>query len=333
MESAVILHDNPDADLDFTLDRGRVEISNRRKDKEPAHVRVRFRKQVWDLTLDPAGQVDLLLYGRWPRGVPFTKNAKDDEPTADLMLIVVMGNVQVKTASEELALHAPPGPAVLHWLSGDGSGGVRVERIEDLPAWVKPGLAALPKLKDITAVMKLLEQRFVEHSSIDEALADSLDSDNPNTRRIAVYGLGALDDLPRLVDALTNKRHPDVRDTAVVALRHWIGRGPGQDMKLYDVLVKDKHYSEGQAEIVLQLLHSFGDSDLARPATYETLIDYLMHDNLAVRQLAHFHLVRQVPAGRNIAYDAAAPEDARKQAYEKWKELVPSGKLPPRGNG
>src|SRR5262249_5614141 len=59
LESAVILHENPNADLDFTLDRGRVDITNR-KTRGAAHVRVRFHKKFWDITLSaPKSRVAL----------------------------------------------------------------------------------------------------------------------------------------------------------------------------------------------------------------------------------------------------------------------------------
>jgi hypothetical protein len=166
-------------------------------------------------------------------------------------------------------------------------------------------------------------------TSIEEALAGILTEDNVSLRRIAVYGLGALDDLPRLIDALSSSKFPDVRDVSVIALRHWIGRGEGQDMKLYEALVK-KGYSEKYATRVMQLLHSFGDQAKANPATYETLIEFLLSENAAVRQLANWHLTRLVPTAK-ISYDPLASPEDRQSAVAKWKELIPAGKLPPRG--
>jgi hypothetical protein len=330
LESAVILHENPNVDHDFSLDRGRVDLTNRRTEG-PATVRVHFRKEIWDLTLEePKTRVALELYGRWPQGVPFSKEVgkSSDEPTADLVLLVLHGEVSLKANGNRYALRAPPGPASFHWdsVSGADRG---PQRLEEPPGWARPAAVMLPRVKDLTAVLKVVQQRVTESTTIQDALAESLDSDNPNARRIAVYGLAALDDLPHLADALTNAKHPDVRDTAVPALRAWIGRAPGQDMKLYETLVNEKKYSPNQAEIVLQLLHSFGEPELARPATYDALIEYLMHDKPAVRQLASWHLSRLVPAGKDIAYNPAAPEPERQRAYDKWKELVPTGKMPP----
>jgi hypothetical protein len=141
--------------------------------------------------------------------------------------------------------------------------------------------------------------------------------------------MGAVDDLQGLTDALADPKSAVLRETAVEALRHWIGRNEEQDLKLYRFLVQRQEYPEAQAETVLQLLHN--PFALDRPETYETLIAYLRHSRLAVRELARWHLYRIVPAGRKIAYDAAAAENMaeRQKAYEAWKKLIPSGKLPP----
>jgi hypothetical protein len=80
----------------------------------------------------------------------------------------------------------------------------------------------------------------------------------------------------------------------------------------------------------LQLLHSFGDEDLARPETYEVLIDYLDHEQLSIRYLANWHLVRLAPAGKKIEYKALDPKEKRAQAVAEWKKLIPTGKLPPK---
>jgi hypothetical protein len=82
----------------------------------------------------------------------------------------------------------------------------------------------------------------------------------------------------------------------------------------------------------MQLLHSFSDEDLTNPALYQTLIDYLSHDELAIRGLANWHLHRLVPAGREFGYDPLAAKVERDKAIAKWKTLIPAGKMPPRPN-
>jgi hypothetical protein len=142
--------------------------------------------------------------------------------------------------------------------------------------------------------------------------------------------MAALDQLDRLGKAAREAKHPDVLEDAVLALRQWIGRSPGQDQILYNGLVNKAGYKPVHAETVVQLLHSFGEADLASPETYQTLLDYLDHQHLAIRELAYWHLYRLVPAGRDIAYNPLDPREAREAAIQKWRKLLPPGTVPAR---
>jgi hypothetical protein len=331
VESAVVFHQSPGTDLDFTLERGRVAVTNQRKNKEPARVRLRFRKEVWNLTLgSPEAKVALVLYGRWPRGVRFTKDAKtQDEPTGDLFLFVLQGEVLLKTRTDEYALHAPPGPASFHWDSVAGAD-VSPTRQQGTPIWARVEPPSQPHAKELKAAVERLRAQLAQKPAT-EVLKEALHASDADERQVAVYAAAALDDLPELVAALSDPQHEGTRGAAIIALRHWIGRVPGQDMRLFHFLVQSKDYSENQAAIVLQLLHSFGINSLAQPATYETLIDYLLLNKLAIRQLAKWHLYRLVPAGKDIAYNPAGSKAERQRAFDQWKKLIPDGKLPPVG--
>jgi hypothetical protein len=327
LESAVILHET-DLDLDFTLDRGRVDLANMRRTGE-SKVRIRFQKQVWELTLGEKARVAFELYGRWPAGTSFSKTPKPDEsPTIDVVMLVKVGSVHLKADGKEYEMAAPPGAAYFHWDSVPPFDDTP-QFLKSLPKWTEP-ISQLPNMADIVGLINTIRKRAQEKSSsLEDAISSMLTDDSPATRRIAVYGLGALDDLPQLIDTLSTSKIPDVRDTCVIALRHWIGRGQGQDQKLYAALLK-KGFSESQATKFMQLLHSFGNQQKASPGTYETLIDLLQNENPAIRELASWHLTRLVPKGQDIKFDALATAEERQKGYEKWKELIPAGKLPPK---
>jgi hypothetical protein len=328
-ECAVVLRDEPPADLAFTLDRGRVNVSNR-KDAGAAHVRVHVRQDTWDLTLTgPGATIALELYGRWPPGVPFTRDpGPNDVPTANLVFLVVKGEVMLKHGVHQHALKAPPGAALIEWDSVDGMDPAP-HTLKELPPWAQEGADETPLAQKKKKALARLRQLLLSRS-IDEALDELVSSDDPAQRRLAVFVMGALDDLPRLGKVLRESRHPDVWDHGVQALRHWIGRSPGQDQILYQRLIEGGKYSPATAEAIVQLLHSFGEAELARPETYEALIDYLDSDHLPLRGLAYWHLERLVPAGEEFGYDPTAPKEQRAAAVEKWKKLIPNGKLPPR---
>jgi len=130
--------------------------------------------------------------------------------------------------------------------------------------------------------------------------------------------------------ALRDSRHADFWDNAVLALRHWIGRGPGQDQKLYKRLVDGKKVTPVEAETILSLLHSFSEDDLARRETYELLIGYLDHTQLGIRGLASWHLERLYPEGKGFSYDPVQSKEQRQKAIQKWKAVLKNGDLPPK---
>ncbi len=328
-ESAVRLRNEPGADLSLELDRGRIDLVNQ-KASGAAKVRVRVRQDTWNLTLAaPGTRIALELYSMWHRGVPFAKQpGPKDVPTASLIFLVLKGNVQLEHGRYVLGLSAPPGPAMVEWDSITGQDDTP-ERLDKLPAWAEASGRADATLAKKKAILERFRRLMITKSP-NAALEEFVQSSDPLERRLAVFGMGALDDIAGLGQAIRNTKYPDVWDNGVLALRHWIGRGPGQDQRLYQGLIGVAKFPPVEAETVLQLLHSFGDTELARPETYGTLIDYLNHDKLAIRGLAYWHLKRLVPAGKKFGYDPQGAKEARAAAVKKWKELIPEGKLPPR---
>lgn len=335
LESAVSLRKSSDLDLDVILDRGRIFVVNT-KDKGPAHVQVRARDEVWDLTLkEPGTQVAVELNGGWPPGIPFrAQYKKGEEPRLDMDLLVVKGSIELKVDAQRHAMTAPPGPALFHF--DNVRGPVQSPaRLPELPPWVRPDAGKSEAAQAVAAAMKPLYANLAKGAP-EKALSGLLaaadqQSDKKQAaldRQLAITGFGALDDLARLVDTLNDAKHPDVRAFAVDTLRHWIGRAPGQDSQLAKYL-RSKDYSPAHTTIVLQLLHSYGADEIDDPLTYDLLIAYLRHDKLPIRELAAWHLYRLVPAGENISYDPAGSAEARDKAYKAWKTLIPEGKLPP----
>lgn len=328
LESAIVLNTSPNSDLDFTLLRGRVDLSNT-KPKGEAKVRVRGPDgAAADLRLESGASVALVLSGRWPAGVPFRKDAKPEEhkPALAFLVLVLKGEIEVKTAKNQFPMQAPPGPALLE---GDNIGATdpAPRRLEKLPDW-----AAEPAASDDAKKVQAALTRFrtlAQKQTVPEAIDQLLQAKDPVERRVGIALLGATDNLERLAQALTAAKEPDVWESSVGVLRHWIGREPGQDQKLFQLLQDKNKLTAAQAETVVQLLHNFGTDALAQPEAYETLIDLMGSDTLAIRGLAHWHLYRLVGPGRKIGYDPLAPADKRAAAILEWRKLIPAGKLPP----
>jgi hypothetical protein len=330
LETAVTLNDPQGVDLDLTLERGRIDLVNR-KPSGPARVRIRGRDRSCEVVLtDPGARLAVEVYSRWPRGTRFTKDPRSGEgPTVGLAVLALRGSVELKGAHGEVTLQAPPGPALI---LGDSLETLdhTPQHLDRLPDWADEGRAESSERARRARAALAKFRGLAAAGSVDAALDKLLQSDDAGERRAGVYLSGALDELPRLATALADARHPDVWDAGVLALRHWVGRGPGQPQKLYRGLVEKAGFPPAQAASVVQLLFSPGEADLARPATYQMLIDFLSSDKLALRGLANWHLARLVPAGRAFGYNPLGTPEERERATAEWRKLIPEGQLPPR---
>jgi hypothetical protein len=332
-ETAVILHDNPAVDLDFTLDRGRVDVINK-KAKGAAKLHVRVRDQVFEVTLDePGDRVGLEEFSGWPRGSTFKKDPKPTEaPVASLIFLALKGSVGVKHVLHFHGLQAPPGPALLEWDSVDGLD-LSPQKMDKLPDWANAEKTDTPDLKHKRDTIERIRS-LRESKGIDGAITELLKDDDFMHRRAAILILGAQDDLPRLGEILSDAKNFDLWDSAVKTLRHWIGRGPGQDQKLYHGLIERKQFTPVQAETVLELLHDFGDKVRARPEIYEVLFEQLDSDKLALRGLAYWHLSRLMPEGKKFGYNPVSSKEERAAAIKEWRKLIPDKlEAPAKGPG
>jgi hypothetical protein len=331
-ETAFALHDAKDADLDLTLDRGRVEVSNARSEGG-ASVRVRFRDQSWKIALDsPGSRVAVELDGRWPPGSRFKPigpkdTGKPASPYASFALLLLNGTAAVDVGGLTLGLKPTPGPARLEWdsIAGPPQQPVKVEK---LPSWADATATPSPEARKLAEAVERF--RAVRAERAGEAIEKFLESSDPVEQRIALITLGATDNIDRLARQMAAAKSLDEWDFGITVLRHWLGRCPEQDQKLYAALISPvQGYTSAHARIVLQLLLGFDPADATRPETYEVLIEYLQHDKAAIRNLAVWHLVRLVPPGKAIEFKPSWTRDECKPVYAAWKKMIPTGQLPP----
>ncbi len=314
-EAAATVYDNAQVDLDLKLERGTVILSNR-KQTGSARVRLRIRDEPMDLELKQGARTALAITGRH---APGAANIARDNPPVFLFMFVDKGTAGFATKDQRFTLMAPPGPALLRW-----------DNIDRQPAGefiAKPAPAPTTAEKQQFEIMCSAAQRLQTEDPAAAAMKLT-ESNNTLDRLVGVTALGALDAVPKLLVALNDAMHADVRHEAIIVLRNWLGREPGQIKKFHDQLINDKKLTETQAKTGLSLLIGFDDAERAQPSTYAFLIEALNHRSLAVRELAHWHLIRLVRAGKDISYDASAPEPERQQAVARWRALIPAGHVP-----
>lgn len=320
MESSVSLNNVTDADVDVTLHAGRILISSSRG--ESAHVRIRFLKEVWDVSLEePGTEAYLELWHRYDPGVGF----KDPVgPHTSAAFIVMKGEAVLKIGYDAFRMRQPPGRAGYFW---DSMGAVELkpQNMNAIPAWLS---RRPPQDKEGLALIAL-EKRIEPAEPVSASLVNQVRDSDVRIRDLAVLSLGAVDDLPALLDGLANDSHQDVRVTAINTLRNWMARDGEQELKVESAM--ERKWGKGQAAIGMELLHAYGPDRLSDPGLWESLIAYLTNENLAIRELANLQLISIRPdiAQTIQAYDLAGGAEQRQLAYREWKRRIPDGKLPP----
>lgn len=329
-EAAIIPRDPGKLDFDFSLERGRIVLTHVGKEG-PATVRVQFRDEVWEITLEkPGTRFGMETFGRWAAGARFKPDPNSKEGPLQLTLLLVLkGDVALKTPTNRLAMSAPPGPALYSWLNVHGRDR-SAKFLKDLPEWAKVDRES-KIVKERLARMEMVRKVIVESGDLATAVQTLLTSKDREIRRRAPIAAGAFDLLGQLVVVLQTSKDLEVWQTAVTAFRHWLGRGPGQDQLLYTLMTKAKGplppLPQGEAKIIIQLLHGFNEEDKKEPILYQLLIRYLKHERLGVRGLAAWHLHHLAPHVE-IPFNPGAEKEEQEKIYQAWKKAIPPGTIP-----
>lgn len=323
LESRVILY-NPaqEFDADLLLQGGRVFLSNRKQPAGPAKVRVRFLKEVWDITLlDAKSEVALDLFGTYAPGTPFSKEPGGEPPQTTFSLAVLGGKVGVKHGFKDYpSLDAP---RLIYWDNkGQGATEPRPIDAKELEFWKRVPPRPTPQTRELDEVYNGLVRRLNRDSKVEIEFGSTLKAENERPAEIvyAIQCLQAIDSVGYLADALMDERF-DVRAAAIFALKHWMGASPERDLVFHTELVKKKGYTESDADTVMQLFHGFSRDKVDDPATVESLFDLLSHERLCIRELAYLWMSRFDPAGAKEIkfFDANAPAGAREAVVKRWK--------------
>ncbi len=331
-ESAVTLNANPKFDLDLTLERGRIYLVNA-KDKGPARVRVRFDKEVWDVTLtEPECEVAIDFYKKYTPNIAWMR----EEPLALARLFLVQGKGSLHVDYQEFPTLDAAGASLVAWDNrGPGIDGP-VPFEEGAKLFSKS--APVPKeANEVRESLDSVSKRMGEKKAVNVALREILEDGPLPQRLLSINCLGAIDAIPNLLDVLENKDEARGRDRveAIQVLFRWAARGSEYARQLFDYTTRksgillERKYTGGEAGIVQNLLHYLGEFEVKDPDTYNLLADYLTSNKMAIRELAYWQLLLLSRGVKTIPpYNAAWDQERRNQASEKWKELVKRGELP-----
>ncbi|MEX0701883.1 MAG: hypothetical protein WD069_07285 [Planctomycetales bacterium] len=190
------------------------------------------------------------------------------------------------------------------------------ESLGALPAWLDPQAARVSPL--VQRARRLFEKEFEEGEALGPSLAPIVSTPEPLVSELAVKCLALAGKHAELAHALARAPHDESRQAAIVGLRTWLGQNPKQGALLREDL--ERLFPPETVEAVYRLLWGYGVQDAHDPARSAELVGWLDHEELAVRQLAIFHIRNFT--GRTLEYLPHNPAAQRRAAAIRWQRHI-----------
>ena len=332
LDTSVTLHIAPQGyDGELTLHVGRVYFNTAKAGG--AKVRVRFLKEVWDITLpDSKTEVVLELSNELTPGQP------PESPQSVVVLSTISGSSKLRARLKDYP--AIPAKQIVLWTSkGPALDGPRAsdpklkepdaayfDRFAVLPnvAMAKPTRAALEKFAKLLQPRKSVSDKLTETQQIDIA---KLTDEAVFGSRFALYAFAALGEFSRVIDALNDSERPFCRMTAIQALRAALATQPNLEASVH-TLAQDKfRMTKKAADAWVGLLRGLTNAERTDPATIDSLVVGLSAPEIAEREL-NFFLLSQIvdPTAQFnkelMSFDAGGSTDRREAGVRLWKRRM-----------
>ena len=182
-----------------------------------------------------------------------------------------------------------------------------------LPDWLEPDpKRAATKLK--RPYNAAFEKEFDAEQLLQLSLPAVINNPRPALSELAVKCLALTDSYGPLVKALSQGDHREARLAAISGLRQWLPVESRHRALLKAELAK--FFLPSDAEAVYRLLWGFDHDDAKTPATSRALVGWLDSEQLAIRELAFFHV--QKLTGLKHEYSPINPPGQRRAAVDRW---------------
>ncbi len=133
-------------------------------------------------------------------------------------------------------------------------------------------------------------REFDEDQPLRLSIAPVVRDGNPLISELAVKTLALIEDYTSLLKALAEGSHEEALNAAIEGLRDWLPLSPDNPGLLKAELANV--FRPDVAEVIYRLLWGYGKADAEDRDISLQLVNWLEHDELAVRQLAFYHIQR-----------------------------------------
>ena len=329
LETAVTLHIAPKGyDAELTLHVGRVYLNT--KQSGGAKIRVRFLKEVWDITLpDAKTEVALELTVEPTPGLPA------ESPQTVVVLATIAGSAKLKFRQKEMP--AIPAKQIVLWTSKGGKidgprppdaklkepNAAYFDRFAVYPneAAAKPMRAALDRFAKSLQPGQPVAAKLTETQQVDKSM---FTDETVFGSRFAVYGFASIGEFSRVVDAVNDPERPFCRMTALKALRAALAAQPDVEKDVRKSVQEKLRMDKAAAEMWVERLRGLTPAERVDPTTIDSLVAGLSAPEIAERELNFFllsHIVDPASLGNKelMNFDAGAKDDRREGMARLWK--------------
>ena len=312
-------------DAAFAIRRGRVVMQTAagnpaaKPDDRQLALGVSIRNRTWRLTLAPGTVCGVEMIPGEPEapGQVFTSGGY----TAGLY--VLAGTVRLtddKNQTETVAAKNWRSLSPADDGTADQASGGTVTPGETLnrppllviPEWIASDSVSNSRLSQRYAT--LFEKEFDSDEPVSHSMLPTIKDRRPRLSELAVKCLALVEDYASLVTALSEAPHEEARRAAIAGLRTWLPTA-AENGKLLAAQLKETIEPEN-VQPIDRLLWGFGKQDVRNRETSLQLIHWLGSSDIAVRELAFYHIYRLT--GRKYDYRPNLPPVQRNAAISRW---------------
>jgi len=298
----------PLGDSGWELDQGRMILTGSGPSRRIA---LEVRGELWGLELQGSStQIGIEVVPREP--TKFEEDMTGREFSGEvyvesgaLKIIDAQGDEKILKASERFVLNREPGPpmSVAAWL-GDASRSTKLNR-SFIAQFEKALTGDDPKLR-IPA---------------DLNVPGLLSNKTPAMATLAAATLSLMGNPEQMLAGLQSE-HEEVRMISLHGLRAWLPRAPQNRERLKVEL--EKRFPPEATDAIYRLLWGYSLDDLRKLEVCEDLVGWLGSDEIAIRELAFYHLHALTKKRLNYRPNHSAGD---KLGLKQWQEAIKKGPL------
>jgi hypothetical protein len=302
-----------DGRFGFDIVQGQMIV--RRKESapadEPVSMRIVAREQTYAIQLlEPGTIVGIEVIPLLPTGAGDDRGAR----WCDGGIAVTAGAATVTVGDQE-PVNLNPAIGWLKFVTGPDAPPPQPQPLVSLANWLNleaPSASAI-----VRRYAALYENEFTQDQPIARSIRPVVKDRRPPLSELATQTLALTGGYPGLVDALSAP-HEESRLSAILGLQSWLPLEPENAERLQAEL-QDRFRAE-DAQALYRLLWGYTEEDARNPVVSEDLVNWMGHSEIAVRELAFYHVLRLT--GRRYDFRPNDPAPQRAVAIDRWRTYL-----------